>query len=264
MSQLLEVLKKLNDRKEIEQFASSLSVEDATELLFLVGESPDSYKEKIPSLLKGVSLFGLIAMITTEERVFDKLFKTYLKEEFFLHQLLLALEEFHKAVVSLHTESAAFYNEAVKNSDTSFTEFEKVIQLLIQNTKSLSETESRFLKFIWQTERSDLIERGSTIKEELVHAKERLEKMPKQFIEAKNALFAAPDTASAIDALPDLGISYADQIAQFAKELGLRNNDQKPADFILEKLQKHNLKTIKALKEKKLYSKALLYRYLTT
>lgn len=122
------------------------------------------------------------------------------------------------------------------------------------------ETENRFLKFIWQTERPDLIDRGSKLKEELIRAKEQLEKLPMLFAEAKNAQFTSPDDASAIEALPDLGISYPDQLAQFAKELGTKT--EKPAEYIQERLQKAGLRSVKALKEHKLYSKALLKRYL--
>lgn len=260
MSQLIDALDKLSDRQAIEKFVSTLSVEDTTELFFLVGEDPEKYKEKIPSLIKGASLFALIAMIATEERVIEKLFKKYLKEEFFQHQLFLSLDEFQKAIFSLDTESAAFLKQAIQNPDTSYRELEKTVQTILQHCKSMVETENRFLKFIWQTERPDLIDRGSKLKEELIRAKEQLEKLPLLFTEAKNTQFSSPDDASAIEALPDLGISYPDQLAQFAKELGTKT--EKPAEYIQERLQKAGLRSVKALKEHKLYSKALLKRYL--
>lgn len=262
MSQLIEALDKISDREAIEQYVSTLSVEDATELFFFVGEAPEKYKDKIPSLIKGVSLFGLIAMIATEERVIEKLFKNYLKEEFFQHQLFLALDEFQKAILSLDTESSAFLKQAIQNPDTSFHELESTIRTILQHCKSMAETENRFLKFIWQTERPDLIERGSRLKEELIRAKEQLERLPSLFVEAKNAQFTSPDDASAIEALVDLGISYPDQISEFAKELGAKADEKNPAEFIQEKLQKAGLRSIKSLKEKKLYSKALLRHYL--
>ncbi|MFV0339142.1 MAG: hypothetical protein ACK5MA_00725 [Parachlamydiaceae bacterium] len=253
----LSALQQLSTREEIEKFISGLSVEDTTELFYIVGEAPDAYLEKIPAMIKGSSLFGLIAMITAEERVLDNLLKKYLHEEFFQHQLLIALEEFQKAVSSLQTEGESLYNRALQSPDLNLQEFEETIKILLQHCKTMTETENSFLRFIWQTERPDLIDRGSNLKEELLRVKEGIEKLPKLLAEAKNAQFSAPDESSPLEALPDLGITYPDQLLQLAKELGLNT-----ADLLLEKLQKNGFKSVKSFKEKHIYSKSLLVHYL--
>lgn len=261
MEAYLNELKNLKERNEVELWISKLSVEDATGVFYEIARSPEAFQEKILPLIAGVHLHAFIAMLAIGDKVLINFFKKYSKQELFLHKLTAATNEVQRGVESLAQASEQLLAQGLTLETATLAQFDRHCSELLHHADKLLETLQHFLEFIWVSDRPDLIERCSKVKEGLIRLKLHLKALPQKYREERAKVFHAHDQAPPIEALADIGFLYPDDIKQLASKLGWQENESEQ-DFLNKKLSQSKLNTVKAFKQQGIFNRTLLLQHL--
>lgn len=264
MSPLTKKLETLNHRSEIEAWVSTLSVDDSVELVYSIALDPALYKDKVEPILAGLPVLAFLAMLSIGDKKLLNFFKPYIGLELFQHKLLFAGQQMKGAVDSLEQTATGLLKSGVEDENETPTSFKKKTEILQKHAHSLNETLKHFLEVVWSTERPDIIDPFSSLREEMLRLNGFLENLPKQLLEARNQIFKAPDQARSIEALADLGWFYPQDLKELAEKVGCKQTDSPEAviRYLNDFFAKKRLDTVAAFKAQGINRKKSLLQFL--
>lgn len=264
MHQLTKKLESLNHRAEIESWVSTLSVDDAVELVYSIALDPVPYKDKIEPVLAGLPVLAFLAMLSIGDKKLLNFFKPYIGLELFQHKLLFAGQQLKGAVDSLEQAALGLLKSGVDDENETVSSFKRKTEILQKHSHSLSETLKHFLEVVWSTERPDIIDPFSSLREEMLRLNGFLENLPKQLLEARNQIFKASDQALPIEALADLGWFYPQDLKELAVKIGCKEADSPEAviRYLNDFFAKKRLETVAAFKAQGINRKKSLLQFL--
>jgi hypothetical protein len=264
VSQLLKKLDALSGRAEIEAWVSTLSVDDSVELVYTIALDPAPYKDKVEPILAGLPVLAFLAMLSIGEKKLLNFFKPYMALELFQHKLMFAGSQLKAAVDSLEQAALDLLNHAVDDENETVASFKKKGEVLQKHAHSLNETLKHFLEVVWSTERPDLIDPFSSLREDMLRLKGFLETLPTKLLEARNQIFKAPDQSLPIEALADLGWFYPQDLKDLAVKLGCQETESPEAisRYLNDYFSKKKLANVAAFKSNALNRKKSLLQFL--
>lgn len=264
MSPLLKKLESFSGRAEIEAWVSSLSVDDSVELVYTIALDPSPFKDKVEPILAGLPVLAFLAMISIGEKKLLKFFKPYMGLELFQHKLLFAGSQLKAAVESLEQAALGLLKNGVDDENETVASFKKKAEVLQKHAHSLNETLKHFLEVVWSTERPDLIDPFSSLREEMLRLNGFLETLATKFVEVRNQIFKAPDHALPIEALADLGWFYPQDLKDLAVKMGCKESDSPEAisRYLNDFFTRKKLATVAAFKSNGLNRKKSLLQFL--
>lgn len=264
MSPFTKKLETLNHRAEIEAWVSSLSVDDSVELVYTIALDPAPYKDKIEPVLAGLPVLAFLAMLSIGDKKLLNFFKPYIGLELFQHKLLFAGQQLKGAVDSLEQAAVGLLKSGIDDENETIASFKKKTEILQKHAHSLSETLKHFLEVVWSTERPDIIDPFSSLREEMLRLNQFLDTLSTQLLEARNQVFKAPDQALPIEALADLGWFYPQELKDLAIKVGCKETDSPEAvtRYLNDFFSKKKLASVAAFKSQGLNRKKSLLQFL--
>lgn len=232
MTDSLKKILSSNNPKEIEEIAKTLSLDDINLVL--------------QHIEKGEFQTGTLPFIQGLSITYFALFSQYSEEEKILAECINELPLF--PIPSNIFDSIC----------------EQIVQLS-EKTEVAIHLLDQILKLTWLSERSELVEIFSNLKNHFLILKQHESTRPAMLLNRVNSIFGSDNTASSIDGLPALGINYVEDLKQLSAVLGddlanLPSNSLLPA--IHDRLNGAGLTTISDLQAHQIYTKEHLFAFL--
>jgi hypothetical protein len=261
MEETIACILNLTDRKEIEQAIRRISLDDSRKLFAHLAKSPSSYAEKVAPILSGLPLSHFV--ILSQEATF----KPYVQMEVLQHKIHLLVGTFREELKISQSKIDPLNREieALSLPLDPINSSQKGIQSAIQENQTTLHLLNHILELSWLSERVDLIQALSALKEGFIYLLNRLLSLQATLLNRSKSILGSQDDASNLEALASLGFLYLEDFQKFLHLLG-EKNEGKPEEEILNlissRLNTMGLASIKDFKEHELFTKERLFAYL--
>lgn len=262
---MVDSLKKLlttKDQKEIEDLAKNLSLEEIATLLQHIEKG--EFQEGIFPLIQGLPAPHFVYYANAP--LFLKLANTTA-----VQKKLQALVEYFNSIYNSYKEEELMLDECINElplfpiPSNIFNSLCDQIVNLSDKTETVLQHLDQILKVVWLSEKSELVEDFSQLKNIFLNLKQREINQPMVLFQRINSIFGSDNNASSLDGLSALGINYVEDL----KHLHTAFSDNLPilsekslVPAIHDRLIAAGLATIGDLRKHQIYTKEHLYDYL--
>lgn len=254
----------LKNPKEISENAAKLSLDDVKVLLAMLETSENEFKDHVLPIVLGLqpSQFAIFAASPLIQR------KAGTEQ---VQAKMNSLVPHFQALYDQYNNEKQIINDCI-NELPLFPVSAELLGSLCEQVVSLSDKTialkdllDQVLKLTWLSDRPDLVEAFSAIKNHLSNLIFEEQLQPTTLLVRLNSIFGSKNEDSSIDGLSALGISYLEDFKALSAHLGNEIGDLPEQNLIAaihDRLNASGLSTIEDLKKNKIFTKEHLFAYL--
>ena len=262
MNDPVKLILSLKNPNEIAEATNRLALDDVKLLLTWLEKKENEYKDHILPIVLGLKP-SHFAMFATSSVI----------------QKRVAKEPLQAKINSLVPYFQDLYNQYNSEKQTIFECINELplfpvsaellgslceqIACLSDKTLDLNHQLDLVLKLTWLSDRPDLVEAFSTLKNHFSHLISEEEIQPSRLLARLNSIFGSKNEDSSMEGLSALGIQYLEDLRSLCTHLNLSDLPEKNLlAAIHDRLNAAGLSTIEDLKKNKIFTKEHLFAYL--